>query len=498
MPASCRMLLIFLALLVGAVQSAAGQTSAGQTSAGQAVAGQARPPNVIFILCDNLGYGDIGCFGTPRQRTPHIDRLAAEGRRLTHFYSTSGVCTPSRASLMTGCYPRRVNLHVSDSGGAVLQPVSPKGLHPEEWTLAEMLQARGYATALLGKWHLGDQPDFLPTRQGFNRYLGIPYSDDMTPREGRPWPPLPLLRDERVLEAPVDRTLLTKRYTEEAIRFVKEHRDRPFFLLLSHAMPGSTQHPFASPEFQGRSNNGKWGDSVEEIDWSTGAIIQVLQECGLDEQTLVVWSSDNGAPRRDPPQGTNRPLAGWGYTTDEGGMRVPLIARWKGRISAGSEMRELATMMDWLPTLAALAGPPLSEVSEVSELSERPIDGHDIRPLLTGSPGQVQSPYDAFYYYHMDQLQAVRSGPWKLYLPLENKRGRAGGDRSQAAKLVHLLEDVDERRDLAEAEPDIVARLLQFAADARRELGDEDQPGQGQRPAGMLSRAVPLVIAADR
>src|SRR5688572_17938618 len=198
-----------------------------------------RPPNFILILCDNLGYGDIGCFGSKLHRTPHVDRLAAEGLRLTSCYAASGVCTPSRAAIMTGCYPRRVGLHKNDRGGAVLQPVEPIGLHPEEVTLAEVLKTRGYATALLGKWHLGDQPAFLPTRQGFDEYFGIPYSDDMTPREGQPWPPLPLMRSERVIEAPVDRDLLTKRYTEEAIRYVTQNRDRPFFLFLSHAMPGS-------------------------------------------------------------------------------------------------------------------------------------------------------------------------------------------------------------------------------------------------------------------
>ncbi len=329
-------------------------------------------PNVILILCDNLGYGDVGCFGSQLHRTPNVDRIADEGMRLTHFYSASGVCTPSRAALMTGCYPRRVSMEESDLGGKVLQPVSPKGLNPQETTLAEVLSAAGYATMLVGKWHLGDQPDLLPTRQGFDDYLGIPYSDDMTPRAGKPWPALPLLRSETVIEAPADRTSLTRRYTEASVGFIEEHRDQPFFLMLSHAMPGSTLAPFASEEFQGHSQNGPYGDAVEEIDWSTGVILDALNQLELANDTIVIWTSDNGAPRRTPPQGSNAPLAGWGYNHSEGGMRVPCIVRWPGIVPPGSECSELCTMMDWLPTLASWCG---------GELPPLPIDGHDIAPL---------------------------------------------------------------------------------------------------------------------
>ncbi|MGC1273521.1 MAG: sulfatase-like hydrolase/transferase, partial [Planctomycetaceae bacterium] len=309
-------------------------------------------PNVVLILCDNLGYCDVGCYGSTLHRTPHIDRLADEGLRFTDAYAASGVCTPSRAALMTGSHPRRVNLHVSDTGGAVLQPVSPKGLNPKETTIAEMLKARQYATAIFGKWHLGDQPAFLPTRQGFDEYFGIPYSDDMTAREGKPWPPLPLMKNERVVEAPADRDTLTKRYTEAAVAFIKAHRDEPFFVYLAHAMPGSTKSSFASDAFRGRSANGLWGDAVEEIDWSTGQIVDVLDELELDRNTLVLWTNDNGAPRRNPPQGSNAPLKGWGYDVSEGAMRVPLIARWPGRVPAGVTCRELVTLMDVFPTVA--------------------------------------------------------------------------------------------------------------------------------------------------
>ena len=272
-------------------------------------------PNFIIILCDNLGYGDIGCFGSTRHRTPHIDRMAEEGMRFTDFYATSGVCTPSRASLMTGCYPRRVNMHIAEDGRPVLSPVAKKGLHPKETTIAEVLKAQGYATACIGKWHLGDQLPFLPTRQGFDYYLGIPYSDDMTQRAGRNWPPLPLMENEKVIEAPGGRNLLTRRYTEAKIKFIKTNREKPFFIYLPHAMPGSTKAPFASERFRGKSANGPWGDSIEELDWSTGEILRALKQLDLDEKTLVVWASDNGAPRRNPPQGLNTPLAGWGFST---------------------------------------------------------------------------------------------------------------------------------------------------------------------------------------
>ncbi len=433
-------------------------------------------PNFIVILCDNLGYGDIGCFGSELHRTPNIDRMAAEGMRFTDFYSTSGVCTPSRASLMTGCYPRRVNMHVSDDGSAVLRPVSRKGLNPDEITIAELLKTRGYATACIGKWHLGDQLPMLPTRQGFDYYLGIPYSDDMTQRPGRDWPPLPLMENEEVIEAPADRNLLTKRYTEKAIEFITANKNRPFFVYLPHAMPGSTRSPFASERFDGKSANGPWGDSVEELDFSTGEILRTVKELGLDDRTLVVWASDNGAPRRNPPQGLNLPLAGWGYTTAEGGQRVPCIMRWPGRISAGKTCDELCTMMDLLPTLARLAG---AEVPNA-----RIIDGYDIRPLLAGEPG-ARSPYKAFYYYHMQQLQAVRSGKWKLYLPL------GGKTRTSSARLYDLEADLGETRNLADKRPGVVTRLLGLAEKACEDLGDIDRPGPNQRPAGFVDWPTP-------
>jgi arylsulfatase A-like enzyme len=450
-------------------------------------AGGADKPNFIFVLADNLGNGDVRCFNPQTQhRTPHLDRMAAEGMRLTSYYSASGVCTPSRAALMTGCYPIRVNLHLSDKDTFVLQPVAPKGLHPDEMTIAEVLKAAGYATTIIGKWHLGDQPQFLPTRQGFDSYFGIPYSDDMT-KDKRPeiWPELPLMRDEKVIEAPVDRDYLTKRYTEEAIRFLESHRDKPFFLYLPQAMPGSTKDPYASPAFKDKSANGHWGDSVEELDWSMGRILDALKRLDLHEKTLVIWTSDNGAPQRNPPQGSNAPYKGWGYNTSEGAMRMPCIARWPGRIPPGTECRELASMLDILPTFAAMAGAPLPN---------KKIDGHDIRPLLFGDP-TAQSPTDAtgFFYYHMGQLQAVRSGPWKLYLPLEKKRPTGAPKRVKTPlELYNVRDDVGEKEEVSPQHPEVVARLLKLAEQARGELGDEGHPGAGQRPAGWVDHPQPV------
>jgi arylsulfatase A-like enzyme len=448
----------------------------------------AEGPNIVLIVCDNLGHGDLGCTGSTLHRTPAVDRLAAEGTRFTSFYVASGVCTPSRAAIMTGCYPRRVNMHVSDRNGAVLQPVATKGLNPAETTIAEVLKSRGYATACIGKWHLGDQPEFLPTRQGFDEFFGIPYSDDMT-KDKRPeaWPELPLMRGDEVIEAPVDRDTLVSRCTSEAIAFIERHHAGPFFVYLPHTMPGSTPHPFASPSFKGKSKNGPYGDSVEELDWSTGEILAALKQLGLDDRTLVIWTSDNGAPRRNPPQGSNAPFQGHGYNTSEGGMRMPCIVRWPRRVPAGRVSDELWSALDLLPTLAALtqSPPPVA-----------PIDGFDVRGLWTGEAGW-SSPYDTkgFFFYHMEQLQAVRSGPWKLYLPLDAGMTSLNRSRSRSAMPLRLFDvrnDVGEQQDRAAEHPEVVERLMALADAARVELGDADRSGRGQRDAGSVPTAVPL------
>lgn len=451
----------------------------------------AAKPNIVFILCDNLGHGDIGCNGSKLHRTPNIDHLAAEGLRLTSFYSASGVCSPSRAALMTGCYPRRINLHVSGSGGAVLRPVDSRGLNPEEETLATVLKRAGYATACIGKWHLGDQPEFLPTRHGFDEYFGIPYSEDMT-KDKFPdtWPELPLMRGEKVIEAPVNRDLLTKRYTEAAVEFIVRHKDGSFFLYLPQAMPGSTPEAFASAAFKGKSANGLYGDSIEELDWSAGEILRALKENKLEENTLVVWTSDNGAVRRNPPQGSNAPYQGWGYSTSEGGMRMPCILRWPGRVPAGAVCDELCTMMDFLPTFAKIAGAPLPA---------RTIDGHDAAPLwFTNKPKRSAYDETGFFYYHMAQLQAVRAGDWKLYLPLEKKLA-IGAGKPQAAPLAlyDVRRDVAEQHEVSATHAEVVAELTRLAEGARRTLGDQDRPGVEQRPAGRVEQPTPQLLKAE-
>ncbi len=444
-------------------------------------------PNIVLIFVDNLGNGDIGCFGSTLHRTPHIDRMAAEGTKFTSFYVASGVCTPSRAALMTACYPRRVNMHISDKNGAVLQPVAAKGLHPDEVTIAEVLKTAGYATTCIGKWHLGDQPEFLPTRQGFDEFFGIPYSDDMT-KDKRPdaWPELPLMRGEKVIEAPVDRDFLVKRCTEEAISFIERNRARPFFVYLPHTMPGSTQHPFSSPAFRGKGRNGDYGDAVEELDWSAGEILAALRRLGLDDKTLVIFTSDNGAVSRNPPQGSNAPYRGSGYNTSEGAMRMPCVMRWPGCIPAGKVQDSLCATMDLLPTFAALAG---------TALPKHAIDGHDIRPLILGDTG-LESPWDreGFGFYHMDQLQAVRAGAWKLYLPLEQKLISLARKTAPAKlALYNVRDDVGELREVSAENPEVVARLLALAGRIRAEIGDMNVVGKGQRSAGTVSNPKPLL-----
>lgn len=472
------------------------------TSVTKAEPAPQKPPNIIIIFCDNLGYGDIEPFGSRLHRTPYLNRMAREGRRFTHFCVTAGVCTPSRASLMTGCYAQRVGMHTNPRDGQVLRPVSPYGLHPEETTIAEVLKQQGYATAIIGKWHLGDQPAFLPTRQGFDEFFGIPYSDDMTQAtgqrlgqrlDGHLWPPLPLMENETVIEAPVDRNLLTRRYTERAIRFIEQNVDRPFFLYLPHAMPGSTEKPFASPEFQGRSRNGPWGDAIEELDWSTGQILQRLVDLELDARTLVIWTSDNGAPlARDlssPVRGSNRPLHGRGYTTAEGAFRVPMISWWPGRIPAGTTCEELATTMDVLPTVARLAG---------ARLPATGVDGHDIRPLLFAEP-DAATPWDAFFYYQTDQLQAVRSGPWKLFVPLKavQRHPHFLYGESSRPLLFNVVTDVASENNVAAEHPEVVARLMALAEQARQDLGDRGRRGRGQRMPGFVEHPVPLTRLSD-
>ncbi|MFK8111599.1 MAG: sulfatase [Rubripirellula sp.] len=454
-------------------------------------------PNFIVIFCDNLGYGDIEPFGSTVHRTPHLNRMAAEGRKFTHFCVTAGVCTPSRSSLITGCYSQRVGMHDNPRDGQVLRPVSPYGLNPSEVTIAEVLREAGYATGMVGKWHLGDQPTMMPHDQGFDWFYGIPYSDDMTAEVGKRlgerlqgdlWPPLPLMENSKVVEAPANRDLLTKRYTEKSIEFIEKNKDRPFFLYLPQAMPGSTKTPFASPQFKGKSKNGSWGDSIEELDWSTGQLLDKLQDLKIDKKTLVIWTSDNGAPMSpdmsSEARGSNRPLHGRGYTTAEGAFRVPTIFWWPSQIAAGSTCTELATTMDLLPTFASMAG---------AKLPSNKIDGHDIQPLVVGD-ASGKSPYDAFFYYERDQLQAVRSGPWKLFLPLQEFTKHPHFKRNQKATalLFNVVDDIASEHDLASEHPDVVQRLTKLADEARADLGDRGRPGDGQRERGKVDSPQPI------
>lgn len=428
-------------------------------------------PNFIIIYCDDLGYSDIGCFGSKLHRTPNIDRMAEQGTKFTSFYVTSGVCSPSRSSLMTGCYPRRVNLHEDHQGGWVLFPRGKKGLNPDEVTIAEVLKGAGYATAIVGKWHLGDQPKFLPTRQGFDSYFGIPYSNDMghdSRKKPYRYPPLPLLRDEKVIEAEPDQRYITKRYTEEAVKFIEANKGGPFFLYLPHTMPHWPQ--YASEKFAGKSKNGKWGDTVEEIDWSTGVILAKLKELGIDDDTLVIFTSDNGGAMHHGAK--NHPLKGGKGSTFEGGQRVCNVMRWPGKITAGRSCDELITSMDLLPTFAKLAGtkPP----------TDRIIDGKDISAILLDKPG-ASSPHEAFFYCFKDRLECVRSGKWKLRVAQVR-----GGQNVKLPQLFDLEADIGETTDVKAQHPDVVARLTKLADAARADLGDGDTPGKNQRPAGRV------------
>ena len=460
-------------------------------------------PNLILVFCDNLGYGDVEPFGGKLHRTPNLNRMAKEGRKFTHFCATAGVCTPSRASLMTGCYSQRIGMHTNPRDGHVLRPVSPHGLNPHEVTIAEVLKKRGYATTIIGKWHLGDQRELLPTRQGFDSFFGVPYSDDMTYEvgqrlgdrlDGKLWPPLPLMEDETVVEAPVDRNGLTKRYTLRALDFIQEHHDQPFFLYMPQAMPGSTSQPFASPEFRGKSANGPWGDSIEELDWSMGQILGKLVDLKIDRRTLVIWTSDNGAPLSrevgSNARGSNAPLFGRGYTTAEGAFRIPTIAWWPGRVPADTVSSELATTMDVLPTMAKLSGGEIP--------SDRVIDGHDIGPLLFGEE-QAKSPYDAFFYYHTSQLQAVRSGPWKLFLPLKpvGRHPHFGTHESVTPLLFNLVDDIGSTKNVAAQHPEIVERLTSFAQRAQRDLGDGIREGENVRERATIADPTPRVLPTN-
>ncbi len=399
------------------------------------------PPNIVFILADDLGYGDLGCYGSKTILTPNLDRLAADGVRFECFYSGAPVCTPSRVALLTGRHPVRVGLD------RVLGAKATSGLPESEVTLAQVLRKAGYATACVGKWHLGHESKFLPTRRGFDRYFGIPYSNDMKP--------LVLLRGEEKIEEPADLSALTKRYTDEALAFIRDNKTRPFFLYFAHTFP---HIPLAaSAAFRGKSKAGLYGDAVEEIDWSVGEVRKELARLGLDAKTLVVFASDNGpwlAKGKDA--GSAGALRGGKATTFEGGVRVPCIVSWPGRTRPGAVVKGPAVLTDWFTTILAIAGarPP----------GDRVIDAQDIRGLLTGEGKRADAP---FVFSMAGEIQAIRSGPWKLKLPYKGAGAWTGkeGQMPHDLLLFDLELDPNETRDVAVENPDVVERLqAQLAA----------------------------------
>ena len=437
-----------------------------------------RPPNFIIIFIDDLGYADIGPFGSKLNRTPNLDRMAEEGMILTDFYVAAPVCTPSRAALLTGCYPQRIDMATNALPGSanniVLFPGDPKGLNPSEITIADMLKEKGYATTCIGKWHLGDQKPWLPRNHGFDSYFGVPYSNDMgTGNSRRAYPPLPLLRNEEVIEEEPDQGLLTKRYTEEALAFIEENMGRPFFVYMPHTMVHLPR--FASPAFDGKSNNGLYGDIVEEIDWSVGQILDKLKALGIDKNTLILFFSDNGGTRSTASyEVSNFPLRGRKGTMFEGGSRVCSLAWSPGLIPAGSICKELTASIDVLPTFAMLSGAKVP--------ADRIIDGKDITPLLLGEP-DAKTPHQAFFFRRAKDFYAVRSGPWKLFI----KAYHYGNETVQAGTLYNLLEDIGETTDVSNDHPDVVARLQALADASRIDLGDgPGNPGKNIRPAAYI------------
>jgi len=431
------------------------------------------PPNVVIVYADDLGYADIGVYGARGFTTPNIDALAAGGMRFTDFYVAQPVCSASRASLLTGCYPNRIGIH------GALGPSNKHGIHADEVTLAELCRSRGYATAIFGKWHLGHHPQFLPTRHGFDEYYGIPYSNDMWPyhpENPEAWGDLPTIDGEEVVGLNTDQKKFTGDFTARAVDFIERssEKGRPFFLYLAHPMPHVPL--FCSDEFAGRTEQGLFGDVIEEIDASVGSVLAALEAAGAADNTLVVFASDNGPwLSYGNHAGSTGPLREGKGTTFEGGVRVPCVMRLPGRIAEGSVCTEPVMTIDVLPTVAAMIG---------AELPLHPIDGLDIGPLLSSESG-ARSPHEAlFFYYRQGDLEAVRSGRWKLHFPhgYRSMLGRELGADGMPGKydysvrtgleLYDLEADIAESRDLAAAHPEVVQRLQALADGARARLGD--------------------------
>ncbi len=451
-----------------------------------------RPPNVVIIFTDDQGYADVGSFGAQGFETPNLDRMAQNGRRFTNFHVAQPVCSASRAALLTGCYPNRIGI------GGALGPHSKIGISDEEITLAQMLKTKGYATGMAGKWHLGDEPQFLPTRRGFDEYLGIPYSHDMWPHHPenpKAYPILPLIENEKIINAdlqPADLETITARYTQRAVSFIDKNKDRPFFFYLAHNLPHVPL--FVGEKFKGKSKRGLYGDVIEEIDWSVGEVISALKRNNLEENTLVIFASDNGPwLSYGNHSGSAFPLREGKGTSWEGGTRVPCVMQWPGKIAANTVCKTMAMTIDLLPTIAKLVG---------AELPKNKIDGLDIWPLLSGAP-DAKNPHDAYaFYYANNQLQAVTSGDgrWKMILPhtyrtmndqTPGKEGTPGQYRNiklEKAALYDLQNDVEELHDVAATQPEIVLQLQKFAETMRADLGDSlaSSKGNGTRPVGRV------------
>jgi arylsulfatase A len=432
-------------------------------------AGAAAQPNVIIIFADDLGYGDLGCYGHPTIRTPHLDRMAAEGMRLTDFYVAAPVCTPSRAALLTGRYAIRSGMSQVPGTRGVLFPDSKGGLPPQEITLAEALKTAGYATALIGKWHLGIHEGSRPQDQGFDFSYGLPYSNDMDRRPGLetsarylPDPPadgwnVPLLRNGEVIERPADQTTLTKRYTQEAVKFIVANKTKPFFLYLAHTMPHTPL--FASPQFKGKSLRGLYGDVIEELDWSAGEVVAALRREGLASKTLVIFTSDNGPWLSEREQGGSAGLLRDGKgSTWEGGMRVPAIAWMPGRIQPGVTSQPASTL-DLFPTALALAG--------ARAPADVVLDGQDIAPLLFAGAPLPQRP---FFYYRGHEIFACRLGDWKAHFITQGGFGAPGREVHNPPLLFHLPRDPAEKFNVASDHPEVIAEIRAAVEKHRAEV----------------------------
>lgn len=452
--------------------------------AGTVFADDSSRPNFVLIYCDDLGYGDLSCYGCQDYKTPRLDRLAAEGMRFTDFHTAAAVCSASRAALLTGCYPQRVSIL------GALGPADKHGIHADETLLPEVLKQRGYATAIFGKWHLGCREPFLPLRHGFDEYFGLPYSNDMWPFHptAKHFTPLPLIEGDKTIQVNPDQTRLTQWYTDRAIKFIEANERQPFFLYLPHSMPHVPL--FVGYEHYGKTGAGLYADVIAEIDSSAGRILDTLERLKLAENTVVMFTSDNGPwITYGNHAGSAGPFREAKGTTFEGGMRVPLIARWPGKIPAGKTCDELCSTMDVLPTFAGIAG--------ATAVGERRSDGHDIRPLLFADAG-AKSPWEAYYYYWNHGLDGIRSGPWKLHFPhsFPSLTCQPGKDGQPAGitpgrielSLFNLIDDPGETRNVIDAHPEVVARLHELANVAREDLGDAHQKmtGKNRRPAGRI------------